>query len=63
MHDYDSGYDWGRQRSSSQRSRQAADPVVRATVARADQWSSDRTIDPGDTHDKGELSLCVGEAA
>jgi hypothetical protein len=27
------------------------------------QWSSDRIIDPGDTHDKGEPSLCVGEAA
>ena len=21
------------------------------------------TVDPGDSHDKGELSLCVGEAA
>ncbi len=22
-----------------------------------------QTVDPGDSHDKGELSLCVGEAA
>jgi hypothetical protein len=26
-------------------------------------WSSDRALDPGDSHDTGELSLCVGEAA
>jgi hypothetical protein len=24
---------------------------------------SDRGLDPGDSHDKGERSLCVGEAA
>jgi hypothetical protein len=35
----------------------------RATMAREQQWSSDREVDPGDTHDKGEASLCVGEAA
>ncbi len=35
----------------------------RATSDRVAQWSSDRIIDPGDTHDKGEPSLCVGEAA
>jgi hypothetical protein len=35
----------------------------RATMAREQQWSSDREVDPGDTHDKGETSLCVGEAA
>jgi hypothetical protein len=34
----------------------------RATTIRAAEWSSDRVVDPGDTHDKGELSLCVGEA-
>jgi hypothetical protein len=47
------------------------DPVQRNTPAwaqraatdRAAEWSSDRVIDPGDTHDKGEQSLCVGEAA
>ncbi len=37
--------------------------ATRATMARATEWSSDRVLDPGDTHDKGELSLCVGEAA
>jgi hypothetical protein len=31
--------------------------------ARASEWASDRVVDPGDTHDKGEPSLCVGEAA
>jgi hypothetical protein len=35
----------------------------RATMAREQEWSSDREVDPGDTHDKGEASLCVGEAA
>jgi hypothetical protein len=34
----------------------------RATTARVAEWSSDRVLDPGDTHDKGEPSLCVGEA-
>jgi hypothetical protein len=37
--------------------------TTRATQARADEWASDRIVDPGDTHDKGEASLCVGEAA
>ena len=35
----------------------------RATAARQQAWSSDRVLDQGDTHDKGEASLCVGEAA
>ena len=35
----------------------------RATTARQREWSSDRVLDQGDTHDKGETSLCVGEAA
>jgi hypothetical protein len=35
----------------------------RATMARQQEWSSDRELDPGDIHDKGEASLCVGEAA
>jgi hypothetical protein len=35
----------------------------RATASRQQEWSSDRVLDPGDTHDKGEPSLCVGEAA
>jgi len=35
----------------------------RATAARQQEWSSDRVLDQGDTHEKGEVSLCVGEAA
>jgi hypothetical protein len=34
-----------------------------ATTARRQEWASDRELDPGDVHDKGEVSLCVGEAA
>jgi hypothetical protein len=41
------GPDWARQAASE----------------RAAEWSPDRVLDPGDTHDKGERSLCVGEAA
>jgi hypothetical protein len=37
--------------------------VARATAQRRDEWSSDRILDPGDSHSKGEVSLCVGEAA
>jgi hypothetical protein len=33
------------------------------TTARRNERASERTLDPGDTHDKGEASLCVGEAA
>jgi len=43
-------------RPGSDRARQAANE-------RAAEWSSDRVLDPGDSHDKGEASLCVGEAA
>ncbi len=39
------------------------DWAERATTARQQEWSSDRVVDQGDTHDKGEVSLCVGEAA
>ena len=39
------------------------DRVAQATMERVTEWSSDRTVDPGDSHDKGEASLCVGEAA
>jgi len=35
----------------------------RAATVMAAEWSPDRILDPGDAHDKGELSLCVGEAA
>jgi hypothetical protein len=39
------------------------DWAEQATTARQREWSSDRVVDQGDTHDKGEASLCVGEAA
>ena len=39
------------------------DRVAQATMDRVTEWSPDRTVDPGDSHDKGEASLCVGEAA
>ncbi len=35
----------------------------RATLDRVAEWSPDRSFDLGDTHNKGEPSLCVGEAA
>ena len=28
--------------------------VAQATRARVDEWSSDRVVDPGDSHEKGE---------
>jgi hypothetical protein len=43
--------------------RAAPEWARRAASDRAAAWSSDRALDPGDTHDKGEQSLCVGEAA
>jgi hypothetical protein len=45
------------------RDRTATDGARRALSLRAEDWSSDRVLDPGDSHDKGEQSLCVGEAA
>jgi hypothetical protein len=36
-------------------------PGVRS--ARATGWDPNAALDPGDSHDKGEQSLCVGEAA
>ncbi|MGH9079287.1 MAG: hypothetical protein ACRDYE_04250 [Acidimicrobiales bacterium] len=41
---------------SRQRARQA-------TLERVAEWSPERSFDMGDSHDKGEPSLCVGEAA
>lgn len=35
----------------------------RAVIDRVTEWSPERSFDPGDSHDKGEASLCVGEAA
>jgi len=40
-----------------------ADRATPATTARATERASARVLDPGDSHDKGERSLCVGEAA
>jgi len=37
--------------------------VTAAAHARSAGWSADVTVDLGDTHDKGEDSLCVGETA
>ena len=40
------------------------DPATtRSATDRARQEWGTHLFDPGDTHDKGELSLCVGEAA
>lgn len=39
------------------------DPARRTTGDPAAEHSSDRILDPGDSHDKGEPGLCVGEAA
>ena len=40
-----------------------AESALRAMSVRATEWACDRVLDPGDSHDKGEQSLCVGEAA
>lgn len=40
----------------------AADDVAAAASARSAEWSADAAVDFGDSHDKGEASLCVGEA-
>jgi hypothetical protein len=41
----------------------ASDVVAAEALARSAAWSATVTVDHGDTHEKGELSLCVGEAA
>lgn len=35
----------------------------RAVEERVAQWSPELSFAAGDSHDKGEASLCVGEAA
>ena len=40
-----------------------ADHVAAAATARSAEWSAAHAVDFGDSHDKGEASLCVGEAA
>ena len=39
------------------------DGATPATTGGRTEGPSDRALDPGDSHDKGEPSLCVGEAA
>jgi hypothetical protein len=58
-HEYSS--DIGRRDASAGRAQ--PDWATKAIQAKATEWSSDRVLDPGDSHDKGEESLCVGEAA
>lgn len=41
----------------------ATDLVVAEAHARSAAWTATVTVDSGDTHEKGEPSLCVGEAA
>ena len=41
----------------------ANDRVVAAAHAQSEDWSADAVIALGDSHEKGEDSLCVGEAA
>ncbi len=41
----------------------ATDLVAAEARARSEAWTATATADPGDTHDKGEPSLCVGEGA
>ena len=61
MYEYDHQTEWPPGRDTVDGSR--FDRVAQATRERVTEWSSDRTVDPGDSHDKGEASLCVGEAA
>ncbi len=42
---------------------EARERARRAVIDRVAEWSPARSADPGDSHDKGEPSLCVGEAA
>ena len=48
---------------SSTPSRTSPDWAAGATGRERPEWSRTASLDPGDSHDKGELSLCVGEAA
>jgi hypothetical protein len=41
----------------------ATDLVAAEARARSESWTATATADPGDIHDKGEPSLCVGEGA
>ncbi len=48
--------------SSPEQLRPDGTATAATTGATGQEWS-DRAVDPGDSHDKGALSLCVGEAA
>jgi hypothetical protein len=61
MYEYEQQTAWPQGRETVDTSR--FDRVAQATLDRVTEWSPDRTVDPGDSHDKGEASLCVGEAA
>lgn len=50
-------------RRNTTRHRTQPEWAAQAVSARVEDWASDRMLDPGDAHDKGEPSLCVGEAA
>ncbi len=41
----------------------ATDLVAAEARARSEAWTATATADPGDIHEKGEISLCVGEGA
>jgi hypothetical protein len=38
------------------------DRVAAQARARSAEWTAHAAVDAGDSHDKGEASLCVGEA-
>ncbi len=61
MSEHEHSSDIGRRDAPADRAQ--PDWATRAIQAKATEWSSDRVLDPGDSHDKGEESLCVGEAA
>ena len=50
-------------RTKHEHGRTPADRATPGHDGQATGRSSDRVLDPGDSHDKGERSLCVGEAA
>lgn len=61
MHDHDHRPDSHHGRAGGDQTEQGW--VATATAERREAWAADRILDPGDTHTKGEASLCVGEAA
>ncbi len=57
MSEHEYGSDIGCRDASTARTQ--PDWATSAIQAKATEWSSDRVLDPGDSHDKGEDSLCV----